>query len=568
MSDIKSLKFYCQKVIPLVYDDSLSYYEFLCKVCNKLNEVIASQNELSSSLNDNLFKVIKDIVDGWLDDGTLMKLLNETLTSFWVSPLWFGAKFDGVTDDYMAIQKAVNSGNVKFPYDKRTYVSKSINIPKSERIIDFNMCYTVYENSSPMFICNTIDAHSPIINITLKNGYFDLKNGGFCSFYNCYFVTLDNIRITPVSGSANCIHFYNGFNININNVNITGASNGSSNVSGNNVTGIFIESKTASVPDIQNITNVCISNCLIQRCYNGVRFSGVAGSTFDTNTMKNLGFSYCDIALNLKLDDGSIYNQNIDTVRAEYCDTLIYCNGFICIKDIYDYHCNSAFKVESDELDVFGSCCFFGESGNIVVGKNKGTINMTGVTQLLRSVTDFGIEEGTFYGSKQVVYREVVGFDRLLDTYCLLNGGKDYKEYELKLNGDKVTFYGNGYLYNVPDIGIINVSNEYITLRLINGKLQSEKRGSINYSDREYTVNEPSFRVDKNTIAISKVNTTIFELDYSEVGLLILYSDKEGVTLNNGGNKIINYPSTTVNLYNNPVLIASLGNGKAFLVKY
>lgn len=32
--------YYCQKILPVVYDDSLSYYEFLCKIAEKLNEVI------------------------------------------------------------------------------------------------------------------------------------------------------------------------------------------------------------------------------------------------------------------------------------------------------------------------------------------------------------------------------------------------------------------------------------------------------------------------------------------------------------------------------------------------
>ena len=42
MYDIEKLRFWCQKVMPLVYEDSLSYYELLCKVVNKLNEVIKS----------------------------------------------------------------------------------------------------------------------------------------------------------------------------------------------------------------------------------------------------------------------------------------------------------------------------------------------------------------------------------------------------------------------------------------------------------------------------------------------------------------------------------------------
>lgn len=42
---MKPLGFWCQKVLPLVYDDSLSYYEVLCKVRDKLNEVISSYND-------------------------------------------------------------------------------------------------------------------------------------------------------------------------------------------------------------------------------------------------------------------------------------------------------------------------------------------------------------------------------------------------------------------------------------------------------------------------------------------------------------------------------------------
>lgn len=45
-STIKPLKYWVQKVLPLVYDDSLSYYELLDKVVLKLNEAINSNNEV------------------------------------------------------------------------------------------------------------------------------------------------------------------------------------------------------------------------------------------------------------------------------------------------------------------------------------------------------------------------------------------------------------------------------------------------------------------------------------------------------------------------------------------
>ena len=37
---ITKITFWCQKVLPVEFDDSLSYYEQLCKVVDKLNEVI------------------------------------------------------------------------------------------------------------------------------------------------------------------------------------------------------------------------------------------------------------------------------------------------------------------------------------------------------------------------------------------------------------------------------------------------------------------------------------------------------------------------------------------------
>lgn len=42
VQNVERFRFIAHKILPLVYDDSLSYYEFLCKVMQKLNEVISS----------------------------------------------------------------------------------------------------------------------------------------------------------------------------------------------------------------------------------------------------------------------------------------------------------------------------------------------------------------------------------------------------------------------------------------------------------------------------------------------------------------------------------------------
>lgn len=47
-----AFKFWCQKVLPLVYDDSLSYYETLCKVVAYLNNVISDISSLESNFQE------------------------------------------------------------------------------------------------------------------------------------------------------------------------------------------------------------------------------------------------------------------------------------------------------------------------------------------------------------------------------------------------------------------------------------------------------------------------------------------------------------------------------------
>ena len=74
----RPFRFWCQKVLPLVYDDSLSYYELLCKVVCKLNELAENQNNLSDEIKQvaqdlNDFKnqvpgMIEAKVQEWLDN--------------------------------------------------------------------------------------------------------------------------------------------------------------------------------------------------------------------------------------------------------------------------------------------------------------------------------------------------------------------------------------------------------------------------------------------------------------------------------------------------------------------
>lgn len=88
---IPYFRFWCQKVLPTVYDDSLSYYELLCKVVAKLNEVIDSTNGVTDAFNElveyvnhyldsqNFQELVNNKLDEMAQDGTLSNLINVTI---------------------------------------------------------------------------------------------------------------------------------------------------------------------------------------------------------------------------------------------------------------------------------------------------------------------------------------------------------------------------------------------------------------------------------------------------------------------------------------------------------
>lgn len=59
-------RYWCQKVLPAVYDDSLSYYELLCKVSDYLNQVIELTNTQSDAITE-LQTVVEDFLEMEVD---------------------------------------------------------------------------------------------------------------------------------------------------------------------------------------------------------------------------------------------------------------------------------------------------------------------------------------------------------------------------------------------------------------------------------------------------------------------------------------------------------------------
>lgn len=65
-----AFRFWCQKVLPLVYDDSLSYYELLCKVIDYLNNVINDVSSVETNVDAllNAYNLLQTYVNTYFDN--------------------------------------------------------------------------------------------------------------------------------------------------------------------------------------------------------------------------------------------------------------------------------------------------------------------------------------------------------------------------------------------------------------------------------------------------------------------------------------------------------------------
>lgn len=78
---LQPFRYWCQKVLPLVYDDSLSYYELLCKTIDYLNKTMEDVETLHGDVN-NLHKAYEELqgyVNNYFSTLDVQKEINNKL---------------------------------------------------------------------------------------------------------------------------------------------------------------------------------------------------------------------------------------------------------------------------------------------------------------------------------------------------------------------------------------------------------------------------------------------------------------------------------------------------------
>ena len=167
---IDRVRFITHEVLPLVYDDSISYYEFLCKVLDKLNEVIDSD----SAQNDAL-ELLNQEIEDWESDTD--QKYDE-----------FVAQVDDQIEDF--ISQMVEEYNSQSSYYVGDYVYYENKIYRCIQQI------STPETFDPLKWLNVVLADD------LKNNqviFEDYMTGLWSNFFDQYIQTLGIVQITGQS---------------------------------------------------------------------------------------------------------------------------------------------------------------------------------------------------------------------------------------------------------------------------------------------------------------------------------------------------------------------------------
>lgn len=329
--------------------DAVTNYQLLCKVVEYLNNIIDNNNKQNTNIAHleqnfitlynyvkNYFKNldVQEEINNKIDELITSGLFNIYLSGIY-TPEMFGAKGDGLTDDTIAIKKALAFKNVNL--SKKYLISEPLILQSNTHIfgggtillnVDFSdnylNHYALYTTDTNNVEINDIEINSnsigisfhgvndvSISNLKLKTDKYAILIGDSISNESNN-IDIRNILINNdvAIGSSDGVHINGGVkNINISNVNgttgddfialnaIEGNRHIISNVKIDNIicsgyAGIRIYGKANNL-----IENVTITNCKINSD-NGVRLTNIVAFTeisYGEPTFSNISFKNCQI---------------------------------------------------------------------------------------------------------------------------------------------------------------------------------------------------------------------------------------------------------------------------------
>lgn len=128
-TEVKPLRYWVQHILPLVYDDSLSYMELLGKVVKVLNEIVKNNNLLP----DYIMELIKE----YISSGEIEKVLADVLANYMLNVKFPPAGLtpatgNGSADDTEAIQGCIDyaykNGGMSVYFPSGSYLTRPLTL--------------------------------------------------------------------------------------------------------------------------------------------------------------------------------------------------------------------------------------------------------------------------------------------------------------------------------------------------------------------------------------------------------------------------------------------------------
>lgn len=216
VNDLPTFKFWCYKVLPLVYDDSLSYYEVLCKVVDYINKLISQDkifgNELIQLQDD--MKVVQEWIKNYDTDYIEQQI--KKLSSEIVPPL--------VVEEVKKLSSNINQ------------VDCSQVLVINTNKFDSQVCQAFdFYDDEHVFVCGRDDSNEGIVAlINLKNGTIICKSNK-TNYYHMNDICYANDTIYVIAGYSKDNQLQNYIEtFTYNNATATIAYNGNINLTGPN----------------------------------------------------------------------------------------------------------------------------------------------------------------------------------------------------------------------------------------------------------------------------------------------------------------------------------------------
>lgn len=124
-------RFLAQRVLPLVYDDSLSYYEIICKIVAKINEITEVWDP------DKINEILTEALDEYLEDLDIYDEVMQNLDLYFADVSDYAADNTGTTDSTTAFSNAIASGKGVIVVPPGQYIVNNLVIPSNKTILGY-----------------------------------------------------------------------------------------------------------------------------------------------------------------------------------------------------------------------------------------------------------------------------------------------------------------------------------------------------------------------------------------------------------------------------------------------